>query len=91
MANLSLKVTYLDGTNAEVKTRPATEVAFERHFDRTFADLFDGNARHEWVYFLAHHASKSAAPFEEWLETVNGIVFGGVASPDPSLAAPSTT
>lgn len=37
---LSFAVTYTNGDTATVHTRPATEVAFERKFDRTLASVF---------------------------------------------------
>lgn len=37
---LSFAVTYASGDTATVSTRPSTEVAFERKFDRTLASVF---------------------------------------------------
>lgn len=37
---LTFDVTYTNGGRDTVKTRPATDVAFERKFDRTLASLF---------------------------------------------------
>lgn len=40
MMNLTINVTYLDGTSATVKSRPATEIAFERRFNLGLAEAF---------------------------------------------------
>lgn len=37
---LSFQVTYVDGRKLEVHSRPSTEVAFERRFDRSVGSLF---------------------------------------------------
>jgi hypothetical protein len=40
MMRLQFSVTYLDGRKVTVTSRPATEVAFERRFERTVGSLF---------------------------------------------------
>jgi hypothetical protein len=42
MLKLSFQVRYLDGRQVEVFSRPATEVAFERRFQRSVGSLFSG-------------------------------------------------
>lgn len=93
MINLRLNILYADGTKAEVKSRPATEVAFERHFNLGLVEAFQNQEklRLEWLYFLAHHASKTATPFDAWLESVDTIEVEGDEPVDPSPAAASTT
>src|SRR5438046_1315427 len=41
MMNMTIKVDYADGTSATVKSRPATEVAFERKFNLGLAEAFE--------------------------------------------------
>jgi hypothetical protein len=40
LMRLEFEVTYLDGQKKTVQSRPATEVAFERRFERTVGSLF---------------------------------------------------
>jgi hypothetical protein len=40
MMRLAFKVKYVDGQQVTVTSRPATEVAFERRYDRTIGSLF---------------------------------------------------
>lgn len=93
MINLKLTVLYTNGTKAEVKSSPSTEVAFERHFNRGLVEAFQNQEklRLEWLYFLAHHASKTVTPFDAWLEGVDTIEVEGTDTPDPSAATASTT
>jgi hypothetical protein len=109
---LTFDVTFANGGRETVTTRPATDVAFERKFERTLASLFmsaplpkDGEQpdtaafarwfgdtfRAEWTYFLAHHASRTPLPFDEWLDTVTSIgwKFGGAV--DPTQPGPSAS
>ena len=92
MINLKLNVKYANDTQAEVRTRPATEVAFEQHFNLALVEAFNTtNVKLEWLYFLAWHASKVTAPFMEWLETVEEIEVVDAEPPVPTSAAVSTT
>jgi hypothetical protein len=40
LMRLEFEITYLDGQKKTVQSRPATEVAFERRFNRTVGSLF---------------------------------------------------
>ena len=92
MINLKLNVKYLDDTSAEVKTRPSSEVAFERRFDIAIVEALNtASFKLEWMYFLAWHASKTATEFDAWLDTVEEIEIVDSDSPDPTAAAVSTT
>lgn len=88
MINLKLNVTHNDGTTAQVKTGPPTEVAFERNFNVGLVEAFNDEKkmRLEWLYFLAWHASKTKTEFDAWLETVDTIDVEGSDTPDPSVA-----
>ena len=98
---LQFTVTYLSGEKATVESRPATEVAFERKFDRNIASMFFRDAsggdvnvaqvlaelRSDCMYFLAWHSARSDKPYEEWLELVNGIEWDFVDTADPTNPA----
>lgn len=88
MINLKLTVKYGDGTAAEVKTGPRTEVEFERKFNVGLVEAFqkEDAMRLEWLYFLAWHASKSKAPFDDWLDSIETVEVEGASAPDPSAA-----
>ena len=90
MANLTFTLTFTDGTKSEVKTRLATEIAFERQFNVSYSEAFN-MGRHEHFYFMAHHASKTAVDFDQWIETLDEIDLARNEQADPSQAAVSTT
>ena len=87
---LTFNVTDKDGNTSTVRTRLATEIAFERKFDLSYGEAFN-KKRHEHFYFMAWHATKTDVEFDDWVETVTAIEVEDTDTPDPSQAAVSTT
>ena len=76
---INFQITYADGTAAEATASVADQVAFEREFDRSISRLGD-DFRLTDACWLAWHATqragKTAATFETWVESVDGIEIG---------------
>ena len=89
--NLKLTVRYVNGGDSVVDVKPRSQIAFERQFDTSITTAF-ANAqglRFEHIYFLAWHAAKTGAPFDDWLDSVDGIDMEVDGSADPTPATPS--
>lgn len=72
---ITFDVRYVDGSAATVTTRPATEVAFERKFDRTLTSVFMADLPLEHAEALraagpdAPLDRDAAAAFTQWFAT----------------------
>jgi hypothetical protein len=86
---LPIGIIHSDGRRVDVVVRPATQVAFEREFTVAIAAAFAESPRMEHIYFMAWHAAKSGLPFEEWIESVDGLDVGEVETVNPSLPTAS--
>lgn len=79
MMRISLKVQYVDGSEAAVTAAAPDLIAFERHFDKPMT-VFADAPRVEWMLWLAWTAlsrqGKTGEEFDPWTEKVDGIVFG---------------
>lgn len=73
---LNFKVTFSDGSATEAIASVADQVAFEREFDKSIADIA-GDVRITDMTWLAWHglkrAGKVSASFDDWVNTVDGI------------------
>lgn len=84
--NVKLTVKHADGTTSIADVRPRSQIAFERKFDMSITAAF-ASGRHEYLYFMAWHASRSADGFDDWMETVHGIDVE-VEAADPTRPVP---
>lgn len=79
MMRISLRVQYVDGSEAAVVAAAPDLIAFERTYDKPMA-VFATEARIEWLLFLAWTSltrqKLTAEAFDPWTERVEGIVFG---------------
>ena len=70
------KITYLDGRTVQASSGLAEQVAFEREFDRSIAELAS-NFRITDICWLAWRGLKRAEPgvadFDTWIETVETV------------------
>lgn len=80
---LNLRVTYLDGSAADVTATAADLVAFEQRWDKSVVSFGD-NLRMTDLCWLAWHAtkrSKADTPeFDSWIETVEFV--GAAETPE---------
>jgi hypothetical protein len=102
MIKFKFNVTFTGGETVEATAGPRTQVAFERQFNTPLTDLIQADQdgvndkgepnvtgvhfKSEHLYWLAWHALKSQAPFDDWLDTVDEIGFD-VAAADPTRPA----
>ena len=79
MMRISLRVQYVDGSEAAVVAAAPDLIAFERQYDKPMS-VFASDARIEWLLFLAWTSLKrqkqTAEEFDAWTERVDGIIFG---------------
>lgn len=79
MMRISLVVSYVDGSGAEVTATAPDLIAFERHFDKPMT-VFAAEARIEYILWIAWTAMTRrkmiTADFETWMDTVDGVVAG---------------
>jgi hypothetical protein len=71
---LHITVKHKDGSEIPTRITAATEVAFERHFKKSWTAAFSESAPfNEYIYFAAWHSQtvdkKTGHTFEEWLLT----------------------
>jgi hypothetical protein len=70
------KITYLDGNTVNASAGLADQVAYEREFDRSIAELAS-NFRITDICWLAWHGLKrgdgSVAEFDTWIDTVETV------------------
>lgn len=97
MAQMKLKVTYVDGRETEIVVSPKAQVETERHFKST--DQASAQ-RIESHYFMAwaalHYAGQEPADFDAFLGTIADVeeseqTVEDEAGSDPTPAAQSTT
>lgn len=82
---MNLKVTYTDGSGADVNVSAPDLVAFEREFDRSVA-RFESEVRFTDICWLAWHKlnrDKQAGEFDVWLETLEGVEVAEASEPAP--------
>lgn len=92
---LNLRVTYADGAAVDTAATTADLVAFEDRFSRSVARL-EIELRLTDICWLAWKSlarqGKTAASFEAWLETVDGVeLTDGEADPVPLGPTASTS
>ena len=80
---MRFKVTYLDGTEAEVVRTASALRAFEKRFSESvLAALSSG--RSYWADELAHHSlmqkGEADPDFDVWIDTVETITWGAPVS-----------
>lgn len=94
MLNLECKVTYRDGSVKEATTAPKDEVALERQYDVSIAQLTDSgpsgvmllsSMRVEHLYYLAWSAlsrtSQEHRDFDSFLDVISDLDFGSEDEP----------
>ncbi|HEX3640574.1 MAG TPA: hypothetical protein VHV10_04735 [Ktedonobacteraceae bacterium] len=79
MARQEVKITYLDGKEANIKVSPRAEVATERKYGIGVGQMLK-EERAEHIYHLTwaslkFGASKISHDFEEWLDSVEDVEF----------------
>lgn len=83
---ITMKVTYADGSAVETAATTADLVAFEREFNRSVARL-ESELRLTDVCWLAWRSmtrqAKTAADFDTWLDTVDGVELTNAEDPVP--------
>lgn len=92
---ITLRVTYNDGSAVDTDATTADLVAFEEHFSRSIARL-EVELRLTDVCWLAWRSvsrqGKTAASFDAWLETVEGVeLVDSEADPVPLESTASTS
>ena len=79
MMRISLSVSYVDGSGAEVVATAPDLIAFERHFDKPMT-VFASEARIEYILWIAWTAMTRrkmiTTDFESWMDTVDSVVAG---------------
>lgn len=79
-ALMRLTVQPTTGESYEVTVTPAVIVAAERHFGKGMNQLFGEAMSYEALAWLAwkgtHRAGAVVKPFDEWLDTIEGIEAG---------------
>lgn len=79
MMRISLRVQYVDGSEAAVIAAAPDLIAFERTYDKPMS-VFATDTRIEWLLFLAwtslSRQKQTAEEFDPWTDLVEGIVFG---------------
>jgi hypothetical protein len=71
---LHISVKHNDGSEIRTRITAATEVAFERHFKKSWSAAFsESDPFSEYIYYAAWHSQtvdkKTAHTFDEWLNT----------------------
>lgn len=81
MNPISLKVTFLDESQADVTAVASDLIAFEERFDMSVSAL-EKNVRMTHLFFIAWHATKRTGgtkdDFEKWIEGVAMVSIGDV-------------
>lgn len=82
---MNLRVTYGDGSGADVTVSAPDIVAFEETFDRSAA-RFDREVKFTDICWLAWHRltrSGLTEDFKTWMNNVEGVEIAEVADPVP--------
>jgi hypothetical protein len=71
---LHITVKHNDGSEIRTRITAASEVAFERNFQKSWQEAFTGETFfNEYIYYAAWHSQtvdkKTAHTFDEWLLT----------------------
>ncbi len=86
MMRISLAVSYVDGSGAEVVATAPDLIAFERHFDKPMT-VFAAEARIEYILWIAWSAMSRRKmvtdEFDVWVDAVDSVVAG-----DPGEVVP---
>lgn len=90
---LFVTVQHIDGTTVRSRIGPATEVAFELHFQKSWTAAFsEANPQNSYIYFAAWHSAtvekKTSASFDDWLVTLDSWEMEGDGADPTSAAAP---
>jgi hypothetical protein len=92
MMRFTIRVQYVDGTEATAVASVPDFLAFERKYDRGVTD-FQNGARLDWILFMAHHAltrsKQLTESYDAWVERVDGIDLGDREA-DPIVPLEST-
>jgi hypothetical protein len=89
---ITVTVEHRDGACQTFSVWPATEVEFERKFALSWTKAFTGdNTYNEHLYAIAHLASETSRPFEEWIKTIAAVTVGGGDDSNPTDPAPLLT
>lgn len=79
MMRISLRVQYVDGSEAAVTAAAPELLAFERKYEKSMSTLMS-DLHLEHMLYLAwvtlHRAKLTVDEFDPWTEKVDGIVFG---------------
>lgn len=71
MLNITLAVSFKDGTKRDVVCKTSDYVAFEAHFDKPVSVLEQG--RLTYLLWLAWKASGTDQAFDVWVDSVDNI------------------
>lgn len=86
----NIVVQFVDGSSETVRVSPRVQVAVERHFDMSIADV----ARAEHLYYAAYMGLKitdrAQGTFDDFLDRVADVDLQDVKPVDPTLPAQPT-
>lgn len=75
--SVPFKVTYNDGREVQAVAKAKDIVAFERQYDIPFSAFTAGEARLEWIYYLAwsplHRQGREEASFDAFMDLVDEV------------------
>lgn len=79
MMRISLRVQYVDGSEAAVVAAAPELLAFERKYEKSMSTLMS-DLHLEYMLYLAwislYRAKLTVEEFDPWTEKVAGIIFG---------------
>lgn len=76
---LNLRVTYLDGSAADVTATAADLVAFEQKWDKSVIKFGDELRMTDLVWLAWHTIKRNKADTPDFDEWINGVEFVGAA------------
>lgn len=90
---IHLTVEHRDGGQTKTTVWPATEVAFEQHFQKPWAASWtEDPPRESYLYFSAWHSiydeKRTALEFSDWLRTVATVTIDIEASKEDTASGP---
>ena len=86
MLNITLKVSFTDGTSTDVTCKTSDYIAFEQHFDKPVSILEQG--RLTYLLWLAWKASRSESDFDTWVDSVESVTSVDDVDEIPPLGSP---
>lgn len=89
MLNITLAVSFKDGTKRDVVCKTSDYVAFEAHFDKPVSVLEQG--RLTYLFWLAWKASGTDQAFDVWVDSVDNIASVDEQDEIPPLGSPQPT